>query len=203
MKTAQATDFADETRQQILNAAINRFGHYGYNKTTMAEIAEDIGMSAANLYRYFQNKQDIAAACASNCMCQRVDLLRQAVRKPGLSAVEQLENYVMTTLEDCYEAFSTDTKINEIVAFITNERPDLVHKKSDAQRQLIAEILAYGNETGEFAIQDIPATANAVHSSLVVFDVPLFMTLYSLEEFREKAGGVFSLLLQGLQKRDQ
>ena len=202
MKTAQATDLIDETRQQILDAAFNRFGHYGYSKTTMAEIAEDIGMSAANLYRYFQNKQDIAAACASNCMCQRVDVLREAVRKPGLGAAEQLENYVMTMLEDCYETFSTDTKINEIVAFITSERPDLVHKKSDAQRQLIADILRYGNESGEFAIEDIEGTANAVHASLVVFDVPIFMSLFSLDEFREKARKVISLLLQGLLKRN-
>lgn len=35
----------------ILKAAVNRFREYGYNKTTMAEIAKDIGMSTANIYR--------------------------------------------------------------------------------------------------------------------------------------------------------
>ncbi|NOQ82264.1 MAG: TetR family transcriptional regulator, partial [Methylophaga sp.] len=39
-----------DTRSQILSATEIRFSQYGYNKTTMAEIAKDCGMSAANLY---------------------------------------------------------------------------------------------------------------------------------------------------------
>ena len=50
-----------DVRSQIIEAANARFKHYGYGKTTMAEIAADSGMSAANLYRYFKNKQEIIA----------------------------------------------------------------------------------------------------------------------------------------------
>ena len=50
----------------------------------MAEIAEDVDMSAANLYRYFEDKQDIAAACAGRCMGGRAELLREVVKRPGL-----------------------------------------------------------------------------------------------------------------------
>ena len=42
----------------ILKAAVNRFSEYGYNKTTMVEIAKDAGMSAANIYRYYKNKEE-------------------------------------------------------------------------------------------------------------------------------------------------
>lgn len=201
MKHAVATEVHNEIREQILQAALNRFGHYGYNKTTMAEIAEDTDMSAANLYRFFKNKQEIAAACANSCMCKRVDLLREVVRNTKLNAAERLENYVMTALTDCYETFSNETKINETVAYITSERPDLVYKKIEAQQELIAEILFYGNQTGEFDVKDVISTAKAVHSALAVFDVPIFMSLYPLEEFKEKAFNVTRLLLKGLQKR--
>ena len=199
--SARATDINDETRQLILEAAFNRFGHYGYNKTTMAEIAQDADMSAANLYRYFESKQEIAAACANRCMCESIDLLRQAARQPQSSAVKRLNNYVKTMLYHCHQTHSNDSKINEVVAFITNERADLVHQKIAAQRALIAEILAYGNETGEFDIKDVIVTAQAVYTTLVLFDVPLFMSLYTLEEFEEKAANVVNLLLQGLRKR--
>lgn len=43
----------------ILNAAQKRFGHYGFQKTTMTEIAADIGMSKASLYYYFPDKENI------------------------------------------------------------------------------------------------------------------------------------------------
>ena len=100
-----------------------------------------------------------------------------------------------------HQAFSEEAKINEIVAFITNERADIVHQKIAAQRALIAEVLAYGNETGEFDVPDVIATAQAVHATLVLFDVPLFMSLYPLQEFEEKAKGVVNLLIKGLKKR--
>jgi AcrR family transcriptional regulator len=51
-----------DARLQILDAAHRRFSAYGFGKTTMAEIADDVGMSAANLYRYFENKLDLGAA---------------------------------------------------------------------------------------------------------------------------------------------
>ena len=44
----------EEIRTQILDAAEARFRTYGFGKTTMAEIASDIDMSTANLYRYFE-----------------------------------------------------------------------------------------------------------------------------------------------------
>jgi len=66
----RTTDFNEETRQLILDAAFERFGHYGYNKTTMVEIAQDVGMSAANLYRYFENKQEITEYNKMNLSCQ-------------------------------------------------------------------------------------------------------------------------------------
>ena len=49
----------DDPAEIILAAAVNRFSNYGYNKTTMAEIAEDAGMSAANIYRYYKIKKKL------------------------------------------------------------------------------------------------------------------------------------------------
>ena len=52
----------DATHQKIIDAAKRRFMHYGYTKTTMAELASDCEMSPGNLYRYFPGKLDIAEA---------------------------------------------------------------------------------------------------------------------------------------------
>ena len=190
-----------DIRSQIVEAAHSRFSHYGYGKTTMAEIAADRGMSAANLYRYFKNKQEIIAECANRCMCERVDRLRAAIRQPGMSAITRLKTYVLTDLQISHEMAESDEKINELVNTITLERPDLVYKKIEAENALIAEILSYGNETGEFDINDIIATARTIHMSFVIFNVPIFMTLYSLEQFKEKAISVVELIVNGLAKR--
>jgi len=192
-----------DIRSQIVEAAHARFSHYGYGKTTMAEIAADTGMSAANLYRYFKSKQDIIAECANRCMCERVDRLKTAIRKPALSAIEQLKTYVMTDLLISQEMAENDEKISELVNTITQERADMVYRKIEAENTLIAEILSHGNETGEFAIDDIKNTASTIHMSLVVFNVPIFMSLYSLEEFKEKANFIIELIVTGLANLNQ
>ena len=185
---------------QIVEAAHIRFRHYGYGKTTMAEIAADTGMSAANLYRYFKNKQDIIAECANRSMCQRIVRLRVAIRKPELSAIERLKTYVLTDLLISQEMAENDEKISELVNNITLQRPDMVYSKIEAESAVIEEILSHGNETGEFAIADTTKTANTIYMSLVVFNVPTFMSLYSLEEFREKTVSVIELIVSGLAK---
>ena len=46
-------------QQLILEAARKRFFHYGYAKTSLDEIANDIGIGKATLYHYYKNKEDI------------------------------------------------------------------------------------------------------------------------------------------------
>jgi len=201
MKNSVLSIDNDDPAEIILAAAVNRFSDYGYNKTTMAEIAEDAGMSAANIYRYYKNKEEIAAACAKNCMCQRTDILKDIVRDTSLNATEKLENYVYKTLQVSHELSLENRKIEEIVAEITKSRPDLVHNKINNENALLTEIISYGNQTGEFDVDDVVDTATAIHSMLVLFDVPMFMHLFTKEEFEKKASSVIKLLIAGLSKR--
>ena len=47
---------------QILAAAKKRFGRYGLSKTTMNNIADDIGLSKASLYYYYKDKETLFTA---------------------------------------------------------------------------------------------------------------------------------------------
>jgi TetR/AcrR family transcriptional repressor of mexJK operon len=49
----------DLKKEKILDAAYQRFIHYGYSKTTMNEIAGDLCMSKALLYYYFPDKSQL------------------------------------------------------------------------------------------------------------------------------------------------
>jgi AcrR family transcriptional regulator len=48
-----------ERRQRILEAAERAFVRSGFHATTMQRLAEEVGMSAGNLYRYFPSKEAI------------------------------------------------------------------------------------------------------------------------------------------------
>ncbi|GAB3414071.1 TetR/AcrR family transcriptional regulator [Flindersiella endophytica] len=47
---------AARTRQQILDVALDLFLEQGYDATTMEQIAEQVGIGATTLYRYFPSK---------------------------------------------------------------------------------------------------------------------------------------------------
>ncbi len=55
-------DQQDIKKVKILEAAYQRFLHYGYSKTTMNEIAGDLSMSKALLYYYFPDKSQLYTA---------------------------------------------------------------------------------------------------------------------------------------------
>ncbi|NDG94170.1 MAG: TetR/AcrR family transcriptional regulator, partial [Gammaproteobacteria bacterium] len=46
-------------RDAILTAAGEQFNQYGFQKTSMEDIAQRLGVSRASLYSYFTNKDDI------------------------------------------------------------------------------------------------------------------------------------------------
>src|SRR5204862_385421 len=52
-------------REQILEAAEEHFSRYGYEKTTVSDLAKAIGFSKAYIYKFFDSKQAIGEAICS------------------------------------------------------------------------------------------------------------------------------------------
>uniref|UniRef100_UPI0013CDFB04 helix-turn-helix domain-containing protein n=1 Tax=Pseudomonas aeruginosa TaxID=287 RepID=UPI0013CDFB04 len=51
-----------DTRERILVVAERLFRQIGYQKTTVADIAKELRMSPANVYRFFDSKKSIHEA---------------------------------------------------------------------------------------------------------------------------------------------
>jgi AcrR family transcriptional regulator len=187
-------------RAEILNAAHERFRNFGYGKTTMAEIADDVNMSAANLYRYFENKQDIAAACADQCMDDLHTLLANVVKLPNLSATQRLHMFVQTAMRYYYEMSHDTPRLNELVESIAHNHPGMIHQRNQKIESLMAAILKQGMEEDEFQVENISTTARAVTKATVMFTTPIFMPLYALEQFEKMAADVVTLIIKGLRQ---
>src|ERR1700677_744425 len=50
---------AQPTRERILDIALELFNEQGYDKTSLREIAEQLGFTKAALYYHFERKEDI------------------------------------------------------------------------------------------------------------------------------------------------
>ena len=106
-----------DTREQILNAAMERIHHYGYGKTTMSEIARDCSMSAGNIYRF-----DIAEAMARKFNAKVFEDYAAIARKKT-SASSRLREFFEMSLERTFKAIEEDAKILEVANVLKEERP--------------------------------------------------------------------------------
>ena len=52
----------NERKQRILDAAVNLFVHYGYDKTTVNDIAREAGISKGAIYLHFKSKDELLEA---------------------------------------------------------------------------------------------------------------------------------------------
>jgi AcrR family transcriptional regulator len=199
MKIVEQT--SEEIKNQILDAAFERFGRYGIGKTTMVEIAKDCDMSAGNLYRYYPNKKEIAADCAGRCMRSAEDLWREILKQPGLTPSERLTTIVLEKLNYLHQQFSDHPPLFELVMYISGERGDLVNRHMGVLQSLVAEILAEGNRTGEFSVSDVLGTARIFLAATTKFIAPHFMGGHELKELEKEAHEVVQLLIQGLALR--
>jgi AcrR family transcriptional regulator len=62
-----------ERRERILQAAERAFVRNGFHATTMQHVADEVGMSAGNLYRYFPSKEALVEGL---CELDHVELAR-------------------------------------------------------------------------------------------------------------------------------
>src|SRR5213596_3643399 len=58
----------DDTRARIMETADALFRRIGFAKTAVADIAAELGMSPANVYRFFPSKNAIVEAICQRCL---------------------------------------------------------------------------------------------------------------------------------------
>lgn len=75
----------DARRAQILQASAACFERKGYQRTTMADIIKESGLSAGAIYVYFAGKQDIVRAVAQESITARVEAITARAGDGALS----------------------------------------------------------------------------------------------------------------------
>jgi AcrR family transcriptional regulator len=201
MKRFDADLSSDELKEMILDAADKRFKAVGFKKTAMAEIANDLGMSTANLYRYFPGKVDIAEGFAIRCFVEKEQGLAKVVEKAKLSGVEQLQSFALALLHFNYKQLQEYPAINDIIVALCAEKPSLIERKRAGELELIKIILQKGQEIDGWVFDDINLAGRAILTSWIMFTTPTFMQLHTLEELESLLESVINITINGLQPR--
>ena len=82
----------DDTRARIIETAEALFRRLGYAKTAVADIAAELDMSPANVYRFFSSKNAIVEAICQRCLGELDEKAWAAARSrvPAAARMERL-----------------------------------------------------------------------------------------------------------------
>jgi AcrR family transcriptional regulator len=196
----------DSVRCVIVEAAKKRFSHFGYAKTTMAEVASDCSMSPGNLYRFFPGKLDIAESIATEDYERHLDHLRKIALAPNKTARERLHELLFEELRRTYHKLEKDPRAYEMATVIAHERPQFANWMLANERKILVELLEDAENTGEFVSDDKELVAEMIQSATMKFRYPQLWSKLTLPKLERELEGVLKLITEGLcsqHKRDE
>lgn len=159
---------ANRRRQDILDAAIYRFSHFGVAKTTMAEIASDLSISKASLYYYYTDRNSLFAAVFDWVISEvTAEISEQMDRGLGADPYRAMA-YVL----DTRIAFLTKHyKLLEDLGSYGHDYPEPIQEaiaRGRAQElAIIRRVLAAGVENGKLRIDNLDETTNMFFYAIV------------------------------------
>jgi AcrR family transcriptional regulator len=166
---------AEAIRWRIIETAERLFRQFGYQKTTVADIAAALGMSPANIYRFFASKAAITEAVIWKATAEIADVGRAAANDRSLPATERLRRMMMA----CYTAISqrciADNRLHEVVHVAINENWEVINHHKKTMLGIAADIIADGVARGEFDVQDVQLAARLWQCSMMCFFHPVLI----------------------------
>jgi AcrR family transcriptional regulator len=175
--TAQIGTKPDDTRARIMDTAEALFRRLGYAKTAVADIAAELKMSPANVYRFFPSKNAIIEAICQRCLGELEDRAWAVARSRG-SAAERLERLVLEILAYHRENHLTEQRVNDMVLAAIELSWGAIRAHKEHMRMVFEAVLREGIERGEFERIDPRETSRLMMISLVNFCHPMLVAQY-------------------------
>jgi AcrR family transcriptional regulator len=176
-KPSSAEPLSTDKKNKILEAAKSRFLHYGVSKTTMRDIAEDVGIAVSNLYLYFENKREMVLAIAQDCRAEQDLIDQKLLSDQGIPAGAILENVLLSRFKNLCIFRTESPKGSELIAYLLQEYPERVKTWQDSFENLIFTALDIGVQRGEFHFADTRHSARMVRLAIHQFFLPAHIEL--------------------------
>jgi AcrR family transcriptional regulator len=165
----------DDTRARIMETAEALFRRLGFAKTAVADIAAELRMSPANVYRFFPSKNAIVEAICRRCLSE-VEEKVWAVARSKASAAARMERLFLEILAYHKENLLIEQRVNEIVVFAMEHMWDTIRAHKDVTCNIVELILRDGIEAGDFEPVDPRETAELILRSMMPVCHPMLVS---------------------------
>jgi AcrR family transcriptional regulator len=192
----QPNGSAEETRQLILETARQLLRRYGQDKLTVTDIARALGMSHANVYRFFKNKADILDALILQWLAKIEAFVENIAARP-VSATERLEAVVVELHRKRRAKLLDDAEFYETYRRVIEMRPDFAAKRREKILNVFRKLIESGIESGEFKPVDALEAATVLKDATLLFLHPMMIQMALNEDTETRARAVVRYTLAG------
>jgi len=184
-------------REQIVEAAGEHFSQYGYEKTTVSDLAKAIGFSKAYVYKFFDSKQAIGEAICSKTLTTIVEAVEDAVAGAP-TPTEQFRRMFKTLVSTGVGLFFNDRKLYDIAAHSAGEGWPSARTYARRIREILTDVVRQGREAGEFERKTpLDETVHAVFLVMQPYVNPLLLQ-YNLDHVEDAPVQLSNLVLRSL-----
>ena len=186
-------------REALLDAMERLLHRYGYQKTTVEDIAAEAGVGKGSVYLHFASKEELALSCVDRFHDQIWSRMEK-IAAGKLSAREKVAALLRERVQRRYEFCENSASLDEMLAALRRElmvRREAYHLK---EAQFLEAVILAGVETGEFPICDAARSAEAMVLATNAF-LPYSLRVNQLGSLREvlaKLSSLTCLLMDGL-----
>jgi AcrR family transcriptional regulator len=189
---------SDKTRDKILTVATKLFGRYGFNKTSMDEIAKIARKAKGSLYYHFHSKEVLFTEVVKREMTNLRQELIKVIQNINFSATEKLKQYIVVRMNYIEHAVNYNETVRadffEHYDFIDDLRNE-IDRFEKAQLEII---LLQGIKEGSFKeIDDLSVALDTLIMLLKGMELTYF-----LKDSPEKANPPFEkvadILINGI-----
>ena len=151
----------EKTEAAVREAAVSLIARLGYEAMSMRQLAAEVGVQAAALYRYFPTKEDLLFTLMREHMeglLKAWDTARPASGNAIVRLAAYVENHITFHIERRHATHVSNMELRSL----SHERLTQILKMRTAYEKELRTILRDGSETGAFEIDDVGLTAMAL-----------------------------------------
>src|SRR5579862_3912104 len=157
-----------DTRQLIVETARTLLSRFGEDKMTVVDIARALGMSHANVYRFFKSKAEIIDAVIDQWLSKVETFVESIAQRPQPPA-ERIEAVVLELHRRMRDKLEKDFEVYDSFRRVMASRPDAVARRQQKILNVFNKLITEGCKSGEFAPVDSVEAALALGDATAIF----------------------------------
>ena len=188
----------DAGRAQLLDQVECLIRQRGAATVTLAELAAASGMSAGNIYRFFDSKEALFEAVAERWFAPKIAIMEQVVSS-DLSPRDKLYAFFARRFVLMRDSFDAEPVLFESYVELGQEHFDTVRGYVDLADHYLAMVVAEAIDTGAFPGLTIDEAVSLINLMIQPFCNPELMMRLRHSVTEEKLARVVDAILVGLE----